>query len=498
MNSRCSLVFASLPLILLSFTQSQPAPPSTVNYVIIVDCGSTGNVAWVFNWTSVTTDKPPVVKFIASAKSSTPLGDQTTLAVNIADILGSLVANVTQYVPQNMRSKTPIFIYATGVFRLLPEDLATQLENSMRQFLKNTAVNPFQVTSDRNARIITGEEEATMNYLSVMYELMSGQSTTDTKQYGILSLGGASAHIAFMPTVSILGGKQTISVMGTPYSFYAASYEHYGQNFIDLAVRTKLAKDLPNKTAVPNPCYLKGENQTVGGKTFTGTGNSSACAAIYEEFMYKDDNTSMLVYPRPFGIGYKYQPPIPTTTSFYLLDTFYKSLNTLKQPTSGSIKLDQLYANVTALCSKSMDDIKATLQQTVSIQQYISISCQTIIYMRTLLVIGYGFPEDTDNLMPANSINGMSTDYALGGLLYEGSLMMPPPMPSPQPPPTAGPPIGRPTATGPPTGGQPSTGPTTGGTCASEGVRREPATRVLILNVLSAVIIVSKMFIGQQ
>jgi len=390
-------------------------------------------------------------------------------------------------VPQNMRSKTPICIYATGVFRLLPEDLATQLENTMRQFLKNTALNPFQVTSDRNARIITGEEEATMNYLSVMYEML-GQSTTDAKQFGILSLGGASTHIAFMPTVSILGGKQTVSLMGTPHSFYAASYEHYGQNFIDLAVRTKLAKDLPNKTAVQNPCYLKGENQTVGGKTFTGTGNPSACAAIYEEFMYKDDNTSMLVYPRPFGIGYKYQPPIPTTTSFYLLDTFYKSLNTLKQPTSGSIKLDQLYANVTALCSKSPDDIKATLQQTVSIQQYISISCQTIIYMRTLLVIGYGFPEDTDQLMPANSINGMSTDYALGGLLYEGSLMMPPPMPSPQPPPTAGPPAGGPTATGPPAGG----------TCVSEGVRREPETRVLILNVLSAVIIVSKMFIGQQ
>jgi hypothetical protein len=472
----CAHSIITVLSILISVTCAQPPPPSAVNYGIVVDCGSIGTDAWVFNWTNTTPDKLPVIQSSTSPRGK-PIGDQNGVSENITDILTDAVEYGKEIVPEKMRSFTPIYIFGTGVFRLMSPDNATELVNRMKDFLKTPALNPFLYTN-RSARIITGEEEATMNYLTVHLALLYNSSTA-AGSYGLLSLGYASTHIVFTPPDpnSLLGAKQTVSVLGVPHSFYTASYEHYGQDYIEVAVRNKLVQDQANQTIIQNPCYLKGETRTIGGRIFNGTGVPSECAAKFQEFMYKISNTSMLMFPRPFGIGYTYQPPIPTDLDFLVLDTFQKSLNTLRQPATGRISLDQIYRNVSTLCSKHLGVVTATLNQSEFIQKYISISCQTLIYLNTLLTVGYGFPSDTNRLIAAQDINDIPTDYPLGGLIYE-LLLVPPP---PQQPPSPTPPL------------QSPPGPTCG------GGKQESMIIVLFMNLFIAwVITMSRTFSGRS
>ncbi len=57
--------------------------------------------------------------------------------------------------------------------------------------------------------------------------------------------------------------------------------------------------------------------------------------------MYK--NVDMLpALPCPLGIGGKYQPSLPDGSIFYVLDTFYKSLEHLLVPT-GIMRLNEVY-----------------------------------------------------------------------------------------------------------------------------------------------------------
>ncbi|KAJ3000994.1 Golgi apyrase [Globomyces sp. JEL0801] len=119
----------------------------------------------------------------------------------VKDYLRDLVDFAKSAVPSNKHEFTPFLLFATAGMRLVQEKAANQILQNACNFVSQSS--DFYISScERNFRIISGELEGILGWLTVNY-LKTKLDFTRGRSYGFLDMGGASAQIAFEPTKSM-------------------------------------------------------------------------------------------------------------------------------------------------------------------------------------------------------------------------------------------------------------------------------------------------------
>lgn len=412
--------FPLLTALVFSICHASVASSSTINYkyAVIIDAGSSGTRIWVYRWSSDYYLGLPRYEKVNSSKNTPGLSTLETgqdISVKITELLEA--AKV--WVPSGERSKTPVYLFATAGMRFLSEENASKVFNFLDEILQDSTKNPFDYASPHHARILSGEEEGVFAWIAVNY--LNGalqNSSKEAKTYGILELGGASTQIAFQPRVNILADKFPVTIGSRKYPLYAHSYLHFGQEYIDLWIKEHLAnKTSDDVTNIDNPCLLRGDNQAFNDTVqFVGTGDPHQCAHLLGHLVKKTN--PRFCHPKPCAIDKVYQPSIHPDQTFYALSVFpmiFRDLQVLDDKNSFTPAM--VFEKAYDYCKKDYRDLSRSTSQ--KRHKHLSKPCFIGIYTALLFTKGYGFRNESRQIIGSDVINNVTADWTLGAIIYE-------------------------------------------------------------------------------
>ena len=281
------------------------------------------------------------------------------------------------------------------------------------------------------AYTLSGDDEGVFGWLSTQY-LLQQNKINITGNLGALDLGGASTQIVFKPTQnSIMQDNVRLVLDGVKTQLYSHSYMLSGIDQVELRIASNLAKraDAPSfPNPLVNPCYNIGvlNNKTglpysISGlpcsygdssanctRTFTGSGNWTACRKLSEEIL-ELDAVCLIKDCAAYGV---YQPS-SEGVQFYAFAFFWLTVNVI---------IDQCKGSATE-CQPTLTEIEVVGQDYCSKQwqqiqgQYTARWCLGAGYITTLLK-AYDIPTDERVVTYASSIGGVGVSWTLGALLF--------------------------------------------------------------------------------
>lgn len=298
---------AIICLAFLYMVQSTDVPPPRRVYGIMIDAGSTGTRAQVFqfhhepNTSRLVLDSSKMFKMkkslAALAVGTTGTGPQ---------FFKPLLDKAKTAIPgMRRRQKTPIALRATAGLRLIGSELA---ENALR--LTSSALNSTEYSFKEGwVSIISEKDEANQGWITVNYllgNLDSGKKESEKQYVGALELGGASMQLSFRHdenTENIDEEEQektpypatveNINVFGKTHEIHSRSY--LGAGLFDFTKKLYVVFDNEGVLEEGNPCFRKGkvfegkklrlgvpgseESRTV---TISGDGDFERCVASAE------------------------------------------------------------------------------------------------------------------------------------------------------------------------------------------------------------------------
>ncbi|VEU21746.1 DEKNAAC102222 [Brettanomyces naardenensis] len=311
------------------------------NYIVIIDAGSKGSRAYVYNYLSTgymaekkllgdkeisgvrLLNKLPYVHGesswnkkinpgLSSFQSKVKGHSTKQLAKIIGDgYLSKLLKKVSKIVPKEQRKRTPIFIHATAGMRLLEEADRESILKATCQYVQDST-NFYLPDCDSHVNVIEGDEEGLYGFIALNY--LAGSLRKDTDPHGLLELGGASTQISFQPN-----DKETqehykdlislrLSTVGSTepdmdYEIYSKSFLGYGmyriqdryfESLIKLRENEKIGKDkIP---VVVDPCmpHTLFKEIEVSGKKYklVGSSNYEQCQELVYKTVAKDNGSN--------------------------------------------------------------------------------------------------------------------------------------------------------------------------------------------------------------
>eukprot|EP00466_Bigelowiella_natans_P007324 jgi/Bigna1/84448/fgenesh1_pg.139_\ len=337
LHSPPPMCFTLLSLIIILRSNAAPlTPPTATQYGIMIDAGSGGSRAHLFEWkTRRVSELPPPLSYPVtnvawtekvkpglSAYWQYPKSVKTVLNV-LLEWVKSRLAHVKQW-----WGYYPIYLKATAGLRELPAEPRKKLIAVIRDFFLNNSTCPFYFEEFDAARVISGEEEAAYAWTAINYATGAllkyswGSGTASPlNAYGSLELGGASAQIAFYDSnEDILANLFKVQVgQQRHWNIYAHSFLHYGQNSARRRMWGKLAEDVG--------CYKEKEFKKLqeNGKACSIRDYCLPKGYVYPPYLVPASSDGEAGVPPPFGILERpkhmvhvfaqragvYQPPLP-------------------------------------------------------------------------------------------------------------------------------------------------------------------------------------------
>uniref|UniRef100_M3YZX2 nucleoside-triphosphate phosphatase n=4 Tax=Mustela putorius furo TaxID=9669 RepID=M3YZX2_MUSPF len=342
----------------------------TLNYGLVVDCGSSGSRIFVYFWPRHNgnphdlldikqmrdRNSQPVVKKIKpgiSAMADTP--------EHASDYLRPLLSFAAAHVPVKKHKETPLYILCTAGMRLLPERKQLAI---LADLVRDLPLEFDFLFSQSQAEVISGKQEGVYAWIGINFvlgrfdhedesdaeapqELAAGRRRT----VGILDMGGASLQIAYeVPTsTSVLPPKQEeeakillaefnlgCDVQHTEhvYRVYVTTFLGFGGNFArqryeDLVLNETLTKNrllgqkigLSPDSPFLDPCLPVGLTDVVERNSqvlhIRGRGDWASCGALLSPLLARS-NTSQA------SLNGIYQSPIDFNNSeFYGFSEFF-------------------------------------------------------------------------------------------------------------------------------------------------------------------------------
>jgi len=341
------------PGLALRMTANSAVSNQTLSpYIIICDAGSTGTRLYVYKKkvapdvgniglrggpisSTVTTlapnDEPPEssldIHIQVGKKVKPGLSEQEPSSV-IDYILPSLLDAVGM-IPPKYHAMTPLFVYATGGMRLLPEQHQIKLYDGLVTGLLSNKKVPFLIKRG-NFRTIEGADEGYFAVLAVNYlagrlgsdlRVLLQESSTQTNHtggksiaeyvdtrlsiLGALDLGGASAQIVFYAPDQKSESFDRHGLLHRNVrreDFFSKSLLGFGS----IPMRDKLesyvvarAQQEKNSTimtmmdggeeiiAVSNPCYFQGYSKNRSNIALIGSGDGKKCMQNFNDIISK-------------------------------------------------------------------------------------------------------------------------------------------------------------------------------------------------------------------
>jgi len=313
LHSPPPMCFTLLSLIIILRSNAAPlTPPTATQYGIMIDAGSGGSRAHLFEWkTRRVSELPPPLSYPVtnvawtekvkpglSAYWQYPKSVKTVLNV-LLEWVKSRLAHVKQW-----WGYYPIYLKATAGLRELPAEPRKKLIAVIRDFFLNNSTCPFYFEEFDAARVISGEEEAAYAWTAINYATGAllkyswGSGTASPlNAYGSLELGGASAQIAFYDSnEDILANLFKVQVgQQRHWNIYAHSFLHYGQNSARRRMWGKLAEDVG--------CYKEKEFKKLqeNGKACSIRDYCLPKGYVYPPYLVPASSDGEAGVPPPFG-----------------------------------------------------------------------------------------------------------------------------------------------------------------------------------------------------
>lgn len=419
-------------LALCSSTLAAAAATQEMQFGCVIDAGSTGSRVYVYQWpkrttSSFTYESPLSLPYTQAAWSLkvkpglSSLSSPNQVDAYLAPLLQFVRINVTQIVGGSsvlVPASTPIFLGATaGMRNKKPSSLRESIMASVRT---SFAASGF-LFADRNARILSGEEEGVFGWIAANYlagNLNEAGVFNASSSIGALDLGGASTQITFAPPVGadilsdlfVWSGPQHVGSV----RLYTHSYLQFGSTQIVSRQNAQLIANSGGSSIVSNPCYNTGYvfNFTSGNSQvqMLGTSDPVACAASVRLLLNLQNEC---FYPDNCAVAGEYQPVVPQSYIFYAFSAFPAITGDVGL--TGTFSLDDVKTQRDVLCAMNYTTAMTKYPES----EYISTACVSLSYVYSLLVDGYHLSSASSNVQFITDVNNVEVSWALGGMLYE-------------------------------------------------------------------------------
>lgn len=425
-----------------SFSKDKPI----VQYVLMIDAGSTGSRIHVYKFNNCgpapeleheefkMTEKVPGGSSGLSAYKDDPVG--------AAKSLDPLMKVAMDTVPEALKGCSPVAVKATAGLRLLGPEAADTILKEVRKHLENDYPFPVVSTKEEGVAIMDGSEEGVYAWITTNYLLgkIGGPDSTDTA--AVFDLGGGSTQIVFEPNFkeAAHGGmpeklaegdhKYELDFGGRKFELYQHSHLGYGLMSARAALHQQLLGDISEQKgedkawkskAIVHPCIAPGMSKEEdvefdGQKTkFNFTGPSVAapaqCRNLAEMILKKDASCGLA----PCSFNGVHQPSLAKTFTkedVFIFSYFYDRTKPLGMPDSFTLR--EMHDLADTVChGEAAWDVFSSVPDALDELRDRPDHCLDLNFMMALLHTGYDMPIDRE-VKIAKKIKGNELGWCLG------------------------------------------------------------------------------------
>ncbi|KAI0398343.1 guanosine-diphosphatase [Xylariaceae sp. FL0594] len=433
-------------------TKSYSRDKPIVQYVLMIDAGSTGSRIHVYKFNNCgPTPELEAEEFKMTETSVGGLSKYKNDPVAAAKTLDPLLAVAMATVPDKLKGCTPVAVKATAGLRMIGTDAADKILKTVREHLEKDY--PFPVVSDEEGgvQIMDGSDEGVYAWITTNYLLGKIGGPEENPTAAVFDLGGGSTQIVFEPSFKGLtsGGmpekmaegdhKYDLTFGGRKFQLYQHSHLGYGlmaaRNAIhltflnDIYAKEKSA-DFLRRPILNHPCINAGQSHLVkvnlGDNSPLGKGEvelnmtgpaipaPAQCRSLAERILVKDAECKLT----PCSFNGVHQPSLAKTFAredVYIFSYFYDRTKPLGMPDSFTLReLNELTHTVCG-GEKSWDVfnyLPDALDELKGRGEY----CLDLNFMIGLLHTGYDMPIDRE-VKIAKKIKGNELGWCLGASL---------------------------------------------------------------------------------
>ncbi|KAI2643541.1 guanosine-diphosphatase [Xylaria nigripes] len=431
-----------------SFSRDKPI----VQYVIMIDAGSTGSRIHVYKFNNCgPTPELESEEFKMTEKNVGGLSKYKDDPLAAALTLDPLLVVAMQTVPDNLKGCTPIAVKATAGLRMIGNEAAEAILKTVRNHLEQDY--PFAVVSEEEngVAIMDGSDEGVYAWITTNYLLGKIGGTDQSPTAAVFDLGGGSTQIVFEPTFPTSGSggmsermiegehKYELSFGGRNFELYQHSHLGYGlmaaRNSIHLALlhdmyEKEQSLEFLNRPIRNHPCINAGQSDVIKVKlpedSPLGTGEielnvtgpaipaPAQCRSLAERILYKDAICNLI----PCSFNGVYQPSLAKTfvrEDVYIFSYFYDRTKPLGMPNAYTLR--ELHDLTNTVCSgekawEGFGNLPEALDELRGRGEY----CLDLNFMFGLLHTGYEMPIERE-VKIAKKIKGNELGWCLGASL---------------------------------------------------------------------------------
>ncbi|KAI0866253.1 guanosine-diphosphatase [Xylaria cubensis] len=431
-----------------SFSRDKPI----VQYVIMIDAGSTGSRIHVYKFNNCgPTPELEGEEFKMTEKSVGGLSKYKDDPVAAAKTLDPLLAVAMATVPDKLKGCTPIAVKATAGLRMIGADAADNILKTVRNHLEKGY--PFAVVAEKEngVAIMDGSDEGVYAWITTNYLLGKIGGPDDSPTAAVFDLGGGSTQIVFEPTFKGLssGGmpekmaegdhKYSLSFGGRHFDLYQHSHLGYGLMSARNSIHLSLLHDIYakekslaflKKPIRNHPCINAGQSDVIKVKlpqdSPLGTGEielnvtgpaipaPAQCRSLAEKILVKDAQCKLA----PCSFNGVHQPSLAKTFAredVYIFSYFYDRTKPLGMPDSFTLR--ELHDLAHTVCGgedswDGFSNLPEALDELRGRGEY----CLDLNFMIGLLHTGYDMPIDRE-VRIAKKIKDNELGWCLGASL---------------------------------------------------------------------------------
>ncbi|KAK1994476.1 GDA1/CD39 family protein [Colletotrichum falcatum] len=432
-------------------TQSSSKSKPIVQYVLMIDAGSTGSRIHVYKFNNCgSTPELEHEEFEMTEKSVGGLSKYKDDPEAAAATLDKLMEVAMRTVPDKLKSCSPVAVKATAGLRMVGAENAEKILTAVRNRLETKYPFPVVAKEQNGVAIMDGADEGVYAWITTNYLLGKIGGPDKSPTAAVFDLGGGSTQIVFEPTFkgAADGGmpeklaegdhKYALDFGGQKFELYQHSHLGYGLMSARKAVHKTLIQDIFEskksddswvKQPIVHPCIAPGmvreveveldDNHPLGKTmTFNMTGPSQAapaqCRNLAEKILKKNENCKLA----PCSFNGVHQPSLAKTfgrEDVYIFSYFYDRTKPLGMPDSFTLREMHDLANSVCGGEKSWD-LFASIPGALKELQGRPEHCLDLNFMMALLHTGYEMPIDRE-VKIAKKIKNNELGWCLGASL---------------------------------------------------------------------------------
>jgi guanosine-diphosphatase len=430
-------------------TKSSSRDKPIVQYVLMIDAGSTGSRIHVFKFNNCKSTPELESELFKQTKKidgkSSGLSAYPNDPEAAAHSLDQLLEAAMKEVPDKLKACTPIAVKATAGLRLLGPEKSGKILEAVRTHLETNYPFPVVSREENGVAIMDGSDEGVYAWITTNYLLGNIGAPEHDQTAAVFDLGGGSTQIVFEPSYKGLkhGGmpeklaegdhKYDLDFGGRHFELYQHSHLGYGLMSARDAIFQTLIDDIRESKgsldSIVNPCFAAGMAKKVEvrfpeghafapQREFNMTGPKTPapaqCRNIAERILKKEAACNIA----PCSFNGIHQPSIAKTfaqADIYFLSYFYDRTKPLGMPDSFTLR--ELHDLTNNVCGgeKAWDvfsSVPGALEELRDRPEH----CLDLNFMMALAHTGYEMPIDRE-VRIAKQVKENELGWCLGARL---------------------------------------------------------------------------------